>query len=177
LNMIASGFHISYTISSLGALEGKSASELPLLDIINYSLEGELEVSADDGKIVLVQVPLLEVFHAIRQILKIVPIFTESTPYAQMFREARTFFTVEGDTLIIEHKEIAALRALSGSGRVSGSYVGFCKSFGSAAKRFVGELEMIAPSLFRDQKTAAQFADLFIGVKIKDGDPMVYSIV
>ncbi len=175
--MSDNSFQVSYKISSLGALDGKDAGELPLQDITNYSLEGELEIAADDGKIALVEVPLLEAFHAIRQILKIVPIFTKSTPYAQMFREARTFFTVENDTLIVEHHEIAALRARSGSAHVSGSYVGFCTSFGAAAKSFVSELERVAPSLFSDQKTTTQFSDLFIGVKIKDGDPAVYSIV
>lgn len=175
--MSSGSFQISYKISSLGALDGKDARELPLMDITNYSLQGELEIAADDSKMVLVEVPLLEVFHAIRQVLEIVPLFTGVMAYAQMFREARTIFTVENDLILIEHKEIPQLRARSGSERVSGSYVGFCTSFGASAKSFVRELEKVAPSLFSDEKTAAQFANLFVGVKIKDVDPDAYSIV
>lgn len=170
-------FRVSYKISNLGALAGKNAAELDLMEITNYSLEGELEIEADDGKIVLVDLPLLEAFHAIRQVLKIIPLFIKSAPYAQMFREARTIFTVESDMLLIEHTEISALRGRSGSERVAGSYVQFCIAFGAAAKRFIGELETVVPSLFSDEKTTEQFADLFVGVKIKDGDPAVYSIV
>ncbi|MEI9997497.1 MAG: hypothetical protein WDM91_23080 [Rhizomicrobium sp.] len=175
--MSSGSFQISYKISSLGALDGKDARQLPMMDITNYSLQGEMEIAADDGKIVLVEVPLLEVFHAIRQTLKIVPIFTRSAPYQQMFREARTVFTVESDLILIEHKEIPQLRQRSGSARVSGSYVGFCTSFGASAKNFVRELEKVAPSLFSDEKTTAQFGDLFVGAKIKDIDPSVYSVI
>jgi hypothetical protein len=170
-------FSISYKISKLGALAGKSAGELTLLEITNYSLEGELEIARDGAKITLVEVPLLETFHAIRQVLKIVPIFASSVPYAQMFREARTLFIVDSETLTIEHREIAPLRTRSGLARLSGGYVDFCTSFGSAAKDFVCELERIAPSLFSDQKTTTQFADLFVGVKISDSDPAIYSVV
>jgi hypothetical protein len=170
-------FRVSYRISTLGALTGKDAATLTLLEITNYSLAGDLEIAAGDGQIVLVDVPLLEAFHAIRQVLKIVPIFTRSTPYAQMFREARTLFTVHEDVLFIEHEEIAALRARSGSNRLSGGYVDFCTSFGATAKEFVNELRSVSPTLFNDEKTATQFADLFVGVKIIDGDPRVYSIV
>src|SRR6185312_15990432 len=175
--MNGSGFQISYRISSLGALEGKDARELSLMDITNYSLQGDLQIVAGDGEIRLIQVPLLEAYHAIRQALKIVPIFTRSTPYPQMFRAARTVFTIENDLLVIEHKEIAALRMRSGSERLSGEYVGFCVAFGGSAKSFVSELETIAPSLFSDEKSLAQFGDLFVGAKIKDVDPSVYSVI
>lgn len=176
-DMSLGSFKVSYKISDLGALRESSAASLSLLDITNYSLEGELEISADDDAMKLVQVPLIEAFHAIRQILKIVPIFTKSAPYAQMFREARTIFAVEGDKIQIKHLEIPPLRGLCGSEDVSGSYVQFCVAFGATAKAFVRDLETIAPSLFEDEKTMGQFADLFVGGKIKDQDPSVYSIV
>jgi hypothetical protein len=164
-------------MSQLGALERAEAKSLPLMDITDYSFMGDIEIAIGNDRIALIDVPLLEAFHAIRQVLKIVPIFTKSAPYAQMFREARTVFTVESDVLVIEHQEIAALRSRSGSACIRGSYVSFCASFGAAAKLFVSELERVAPSLFSDEKTMAQFADLFIGANIKDSDPNVYSVV
>src|ERR1700761_4140777 len=155
--MSSNGFRISYKISRLGWVDGKDARQLPMMDIMNYSFNGELEIVANDGKIVLVEVPLLEVFHAIRQTSKFVPISARSAPYPQMFREARTVFTIENDLIVIEHKEIPQLQARSGSDRVSGSYVDFCASFGASAKSFVRELEKVTPSLFSDEKTTAQF--------------------
>jgi len=175
--MPASNFRISYEVCELGLLGTSSAQELSLLDITNYSLEGTLTITLDGDTLSLLKVPLLETFHAIRQVLKVLPIFIKKVPYAQMFREARTFFSVEDDLLIIEHKEIPALREGSGSRQIKGSYVAFCVEYGTAAKRFVRELEVLAPSLFHDEKTASKFVDLFVSLTIKDDDPRIHSIV
>lgn len=170
-------FEITYKISNIGTLETQEAQQLSLLDITNYSFEGDLVIVTEKAKMTLAEIPLLEAFHAIRQILKIMPIFTKAVPYAQMFREARTFFSTEMDTIRIEHQEIQKLKTHSGASHIDGSYTQFCCEFGDATKKFIGELQVITPSLFRDDKTVARFTDLFVATKIKKNDQDVYSIV
>lgn len=170
-------FEIIYKISNIGALETQEAQQLSLLDITNYSFEGDLVIVTKKAKMTLAEIPLLEAFHAIRQILKIMPIFTKAVPYAQMFREARTFFSTETDTIRIEHQEIQKLKSRGGASHIDGSYALFCCEFGDATKKFIAELQVIAPSLFKDEKTLARFTDIFVATKIKTNDQDVYSIV
>jgi hypothetical protein len=157
-----SDLKIDYEISDLGMLARKRSMELSLLEITNYSIEGDLIISSSEKRLILVKVPLLEAFHAIRETLKIFPIFAEKVAYDQMFREAHTYFSISEGLMLIEHIEIPPLKERAGAPSLRVDYVEFCREFGCAAKKFLWQTENISPSLLQDERIKEKYFDLIV---------------
>lgn len=168
---------VSYKISDLGELGRSSCQDLKLLDITHYSFEGDLTIAVGSGNMRLVDVPLFEAFLAIRQILCVVPIFIEASLYRQYFREAVTRFQMRNDLLVINHKDIESLRHRRGLDQIEVHYVNFCRAFGSAAKDFVHQVEVVAPSVFSDERVTSAYRDLLVAARVREFDRPGDSIV